>query len=384
MAEQATFDVFVIGGGQAGPPLARELAQTGARVALAERKDLGGSCVNFGCTPTKAAIASARVAHLARRGAEYGLRIPTIDVDFAAVIERARKIALTSRSALDRRMDGSENPKLFRGHARLDGKEGETFRVRAGNETITARQVVLDTGTRSAIPPIPGLESISYIHAGNWLDLTSLPKHLAIIGAGAIGLEMAQFYRRMGSQVTIIESGEHIAGHEDRDVAQALQTVLESEGVKFHLKTAVASIETDRGGVSLRLGQDDASKLSASHIFVATGRRPNTDDLGLESVGVTTTKQGTIIVDERLATNVKGIWAAGDVRGGPQFTHVGLCHAGIVIRNALFRLPARVDYRALPWVTYTDPELAHVGLTEAAARSLGHGVRVLRWSFAAI
>jgi len=186
MAEQATFDVFVIGGGQAGPPLARELAQTGARVALAERKDLGGSCVNFGCTPTKAAIASARVAHLARRGAEYGLRIPMIDVDFAAVIERARKIALTSRSALDRRMDGSENPKLFRGHARLDGKEGETFRVRAGNETITARQVVLDTGTRSAIPPIPGLESISYIHAGNWLDLTSLPKHLAIIGAGAI------------------------------------------------------------------------------------------------------------------------------------------------------------------------------------------------------
>ena len=378
MAEQATFDVFVIGGGQAGPPLARELAQTGARVALAERKDLGGSCVNFGCTPTKAAIASARVAHLARRGAEYGLRIPTIDVDFAAVIERARKIALTSRSALDRRMDGSENPKLFRGHARLDGKEGETFRVRAGNETITARQVVLDTGTRSAIPPIPGLESISYIHAGNWLDLTSLPKHLAIIGAGAIGLEMAQFYRRMGSQVTIIESGEHIAGHEDRDVAQALQTVLESEGVKFHLKTAVASIETDRGGVSLRLGQDDASKLSASHIFVATGRRPNTDDLGLESVGVTTTKQGTIIVDERLATNVKGIWAAGDVRGGPQFTHTAWDDYRVLM-SQLRGDGSHTTKRVVPYAIFTDPELGRAGMTETEARRAGHSIKIGRF-----
>ena len=378
MAEQATFDVFVIGGGQAGPPLARELAQTGARVALAERKDLGGSCVNFGCTPTKAAIASARVAHLARRGAEYGLRIPMIDVDFAAVIERARKIALTSRSALDRRMDGSENPKLFRGHARLDGKEGETFRVRAGNETITARQVVLDTGTRSAIPPIPGLESISYIHAGNWLDLTSLPKHLAIIGAGAIGLEMAQFYRRMGSQVTIIESGEHIAGHEDRDVAQALQTVLESEGVKFHLKTAVASIETDRGGVSLRLGQDDASKLSASHIFVATGRRPNTDDLGLESVGVTTTKQGTIIVDERLATNVKGIWAAGDVRGGPQFTHTAWDDYRVLM-SQLRSDGSHTTKRVVPYAIFTDPELGRAGMTETEARRAGHSIKIGRF-----
>src|SRR5262249_39850663 len=154
------------------------------RVGLAERKDLGGSCVNFGCTPTKAAIASARVAHLARRGAEYGVQIPVVDIDFATVIQRARKIAMTSRSALDRRMEASENPKLFRGHARLDGKEGEAFRVRIGNEAITARQVVLDTGTRSAIPPILGLKSINYIHAGNWLDVTTLPKHLAIIGGG--------------------------------------------------------------------------------------------------------------------------------------------------------------------------------------------------------
>src|SRR5215472_6496975 len=215
MAEATNFDIFVIGGGQAGPPLARDLTQAGIRVALAERKDLGGSCVNFGCTPTKAAIASARLAHLARRGAEFGVRIPAVDVDFAAVIERARKIAMTSRSALDRKMEASENPKLFRGHARLDGKVGEAFRIRLGNDAITAHQVVLDTGTRSVIPPIPGLESIDYMHAGNWLDATTLPDHLAIVGAGAIGLEMGQFYRRMGTRVTVIEFGDQIAGHED-------------------------------------------------------------------------------------------------------------------------------------------------------------------------
>ena len=378
MADPANFDIFVIGGGQAGPPLARALAQTDARVALAERKDLGGSCVNFGCTPTKAAIASARVAHLARRGAEYGLRIPTVDVDFAAVIERARKIAATSRSGLDRRLEGSDNPKLLRGHAKLDGKQGEAFRIRIGNDAFTARQVVLDTGTRSAIPPIPGLNAINYIHAGNWLDLTTLPKHLAIIGAGAIGLEMSQFYRRMGSEVTVIEMSDHIAGHEDPDVAQALQTLLEAEGIRFHVKTAVAGIETDRGGVSLRLGQDGSDKLQASHVFVATGRKPNTDDLGLETVGVTTTKQGIIVVDERLATNVKGIWAAGDIRGGPQFTHTAWDDYRVLM-SQLRGDGSHTTKRVVPYAIFTDPELGRVGMTEAEASRAGHSIKIGRF-----
>jgi pyruvate/2-oxoglutarate dehydrogenase complex dihydrolipoamide dehydrogenase (E3) component len=378
MAESANFDVFVIGGGQAGPPLARDLAETGARVALAERKHLGGSCVNFGCTPTKAAIASARVAHLARRGGEYGVHVPVVDVDFAAVIERARKIAMTSRSALDRRMEGSENPKLFRAHARLDGKEGEAFRVRIGNEAITARQVVLDTGTRSAIPQIPGLKNVRYIHAGNWLDATTLPKHLAIIGGGGIGVEMAQFYRRMGSQVTVIEFSDHIAGHEDPDLAQALLTLLESEGVKFRLKTAVTGIEADRDGVNLQLGPDGSSKLQASHIFVATGRQPNTDDIGLETVGVTTTKQGIIVVDERLATNVKGIWAAGDVRGGPQFTHTAWDDYRVLM-SQLKGDGSRTTRRVVPYAIFTDPELGRVGMTEAEARRAGYSIKIGRF-----
>ncbi len=378
MTEPADFDVVVIGGGQAGPPLARELARAGRRVALAERKNLGGSCVNFGCTPTKAAIASARVAHLARRGAEFGVRIPAVDVDFAAVIERARKIALTSRSALDRRMGGSENPKLFRGHARLDGKMGEAFRVRLGNETITARQVVLDTGTRSAIPPIPGLKSINYIHAGNWLDVTTLPKHLVMIGGGAIGLEMAQLYRRMGSRVTVIEFGDRIAEHEDVDIAQALQMVLEAEGIEFRLKTAVANIEADQDGAILWLDEGGSSKLQASRVFVATGRRPNTDDLGLETVGVATTKQGIIEVDERLATNVKGIWAAGDVRGGPQFTHTAWDDYRVLM-SQIVGDGSRTTRRVVPYAIFTDPELGRVGMTEAEARRAGHPIKIGRF-----
>jgi pyruvate/2-oxoglutarate dehydrogenase complex dihydrolipoamide dehydrogenase (E3) component len=378
MTEPANFDVFIIGGGQAGPPLAGKLAEADVRVGLAERKHLGGSCVNFGCTPTKAAIASARVAHLARRGAEYGLRIPTVEVDFAAVIERARKIAMASRSGLDRRMEGSENPKLFRDHARLDGKEGEAFRIRIGNNVITARQVVLDTGTRSAIPPIPGLSAIKYIHAGNWLDLTTLPKHLAIIGAGAIGLEMAQFYRRMGSQVTVIEFSDHIAGHEDPDVAQAMQALLEAEGVEFRLKTAVAGIEANRDGAALQFGQDGASTLQASHVFVATGRKPNTDDLGLETVGVTTTKQGIVEVDERLATKVKGIWAAGDIRGGPQFTHTAWDDYRVLM-SQLRGDGSHTTKRVVPYAIFTDPELGRVGMTEAEARRAGHSIKIGRF-----
>jgi pyruvate/2-oxoglutarate dehydrogenase complex dihydrolipoamide dehydrogenase (E3) component len=372
------FDVFIIGGGQAGPPLARELAQTGTRLGLAEREHLGGSCVNFGCTPTKAAIASARVAHLARRGSDYGLRIPTVEVNFPAVIERARKIAMTSRSALDRRMEGSENPKLFRGHAKLDGREGEAFRIRIGSEQTMARQVVLDTGTRSTIPPIPGLEDIKYIHAGNWLDLATLPKHLAMIGGGGIGLEMAQFYRRMGSEVTVIEASEHIAGREDADVAHALLTLLEADGIQFKLKTAVASIDADRDRLTVRLGANGSSSLQASHVFVATGRHPNTDDLGLETVGVRTTKQGIIEVDERLATNVKGIWAAGDIRGGPQFTHTAWDDYRVLM-SQLRGDGSHTTRRVVPYAIFTDPELGRVGMTEAQARDAGHSVKVGRF-----
>jgi pyruvate/2-oxoglutarate dehydrogenase complex dihydrolipoamide dehydrogenase (E3) component len=322
-------------------------------------------------------VASARVAHLARRGAEYGLRIPAVEIDFPAVIERARRIAAVSRASHDRAFAAAENPMLFRGQARLEGRAGEGFRVRISERAVTAREVVLDTGTRSVIPPIEGLKEIPYVHAGNWLELTTLPSHLAVIGAGAIGLEMAQFYRRMGSRVTVIEFSPRIAGHEDEDVADALQKILVAEEIEFRLATSVDTIAARDDAVALRLGPDRKSELQASHVFVATGRKANTDDLGLESVGVATSKQGIVQVDERLATNVKGIWAAGDIRGGPQFTHTAWDDYRILLLQ-LAGDGARTTGRVVPYAIFTDPELGRVGLTESEARRAGHEVKVGR------
>src|SRR3989442_8648224 len=217
MSERTNFDVLIIGAGQAGVPLAHALAKAGKRVGLAEREHLGGSCVNFGCTPTKAVIASARMVHQARRATEFGLRIPTIEVDFPSVLERARRILMESREGLRAGLADSDNPKLLRGHARIEGRESEQFCVRINGEVITAAQLVLDTGTRSLIPSIEGLSDVNFIHSANWLERTDPPKHLAIIGGGYIGLEMGQFYQRMGSRVTVIEESGQIAGREDED-----------------------------------------------------------------------------------------------------------------------------------------------------------------------
>ena len=376
---EASCDLIIIGGGQAGIPLAQDLAAMGKQIVLAERKYLGGSCVNFGCTPTKAAIASARLAHMSRRGGDFGIRIPTVDVDFGAVIQRAQKIALTSRDDLDHSFETTKNPKLLRGHARLDGRADGKFRVRVGDHVITADQVVVNTGTRSVVPDIDGLKEIKFIHAGNWLEWALQPDHLAMIGGGAIGLEMAQFYRRLGSCVTVIEFGSHIAGHEDPDIADAMQAILQGEGIEFRLRTAVKNIRSDGSELILGLGEDGSTELRATHVFVATGRFPNTDDIGLDTVGVATTEHGIIKVDERLASNVKGIWAAGDVRGGPQFTHTSWDDYRILL-SQIAGNGSRTTKRVVPYAVFTDPELGRVGMTEMEARQGGHQVKIGRFN----
>lgn len=353
------YDVLIVGGGQAGPPLARALAKAGKNVALAERKYLGGSCVNFGCTPTKAAIASARLAHLARRAPDFGLRIPHVEVDFPAVLCRAGAIALESRTGLDKSFEGSDNPKLLRGHARF---LGAGFELQVAATRVSAKQVVLNTGTRTAIPRIPGLEKVAYIHSGNWLDHTELPERLAMIGGSYIGLEMAQFYRRMGSQVAVWETSPRVAVHEDEEVSSAIQQFLEREGIQFHLKAHIESIE----------------QLQATHVFAATGRKPNTDDLGLETVGVETTPRGFVKIDKRLATNIPGIWAAGDIRGGPLFTHTSWDDYRILL-SQMVGDGSRTTDRTVPFAMFTDPELGRVGLTEHDAREKGLKFRVSRF-----
>jgi pyruvate/2-oxoglutarate dehydrogenase complex dihydrolipoamide dehydrogenase (E3) component len=365
-----SYSVVIIGAGQAGMPLARALASSGKRTALIERKHVGGSCINFGCTPTKAAIASARLAHAARRGGEFGIRIPTIEVDFPAVIQRARRIVDKFRGDIERGFTEKENPKLIRGHARLDGREGQRFRVRVGDQVIVADQVVLDTGTRSKIPPIEGIADVSVIHAGNWLDHDRLPQRLVIIGGGVIALEMAQFYRRLGSNVAIVEMNSQVGGSEDADVASALQEILAREGIEFHLET---QIEHVREGVV----RTNRGELTGTDIFVAAGRTPNTDDLGLETVGVQA-DHGFVKVDDRLATNVRGIWAAGDIRGGPMFTHTAWDDHRVVY-SQLAGDGSRTTKRVVPYAIFTDPEVGRAGMTEAQARQSGKRIKVARY-----
>jgi pyruvate/2-oxoglutarate dehydrogenase complex dihydrolipoamide dehydrogenase (E3) component len=344
-------DVLIVGGGQAGIPLARDLAKTGRKVALAERKYLGGSCINFGCTPTKAAIASARLAHLARRATDFGLRIPEVEIDFPAVLRRASAIALESRTGLDKSFEDSDNPRLLRGHARF---LGPGFELQVGSTQVSAKQVVLDTGTRTAIPKISGLEKVAYIHSGNWLEHTQLPERLAMIGGSYIGLEMAQFYRRMGSEVVVWESSPRIAVHEDEEVSSAIQEFLEREDIEFRVNSHIQSIE----------------ELHATNVFLATGRKPNTDDLGLETVGVETSPHGFAKIDKRLATNIPGIWAAGDIRGGPMFTHTSWDDYRILL-SQISGDGSRTTDRIVPYAMFTDPELGRVGLTERDAREKG-------------
>ncbi len=372
------FDIMIIGGGQAGTALAQVLAKAGKRVALAERKHLGGSCVNFGCTPTKAALASARVAHLARRGADFGITIPEVKVDFAAVLGRAREIALSSRKGLQESFS-SDNPKLLRGHARLEGRNTGGFEVRIDGRLVTAKEVVLNTGTRSFIPPVDGLKDLPFIDAENWLDHDDLPEHLIIIGGGNIGLEMSQFYRRMGSRVTVVEGASQVAAHEDGEVASALQSLLEGEGVDVMLNSKVKRVTAAEGGVTVTVeGEDGTGAIAASHLFVATGRKPNTDDLGLDAASVKVSDQGIIEVNERLATSVKGIWAAGDIRGGPMFTHTSWDDHR-VLESQLLGDGARTTRRIVPYAVFTDPELGRAGMTESEARKAGKKVKVARY-----
>jgi pyruvate/2-oxoglutarate dehydrogenase complex dihydrolipoamide dehydrogenase (E3) component len=373
------YDVLIIGGGQAGIPLAHALAKAGKKVALAERKDLGGSCVNFGCTPTKAVIASARAAFEARRGAVFGLRIPNVTVDFPAVIDRARSLVMQERASLRRGFEGPEKPELLLGQARLRGREKKAFRVRVGTRDVLAAQVVLNTGSRTRYPAIPGLARANALDAGNWLDEHGLPEHLVFLGGGYIALEMSQFYLRMGCRVTVVERSGQILTREDEDIVFLLQRLLESEGVEFRLDTEVKKVERRRGGVTLRTESGGfKGEIRATRLFVAAGRQPNTDDLGLASVGVKTSRDGFVSVDERLATSVRGIWAAGDIRGGAMFTHTSWDDFRI-LASQLAGDGSRTTRRVVPYAVYTDPELGRVGMTEREARDSGKKIKIGRF-----
>ncbi len=357
-------DVAMIGAGQALDPLVTGLTDAGRTVAVIERRHVGGSCVNFGCTPSKAALASARLLHQARRSEAYGLDLTASGDPYPAVIAEAKAIAEGSRQRLEEWLQEKDGVELVYGHAQLVNRQGEGFQVQVGERTVLAQNVVLNTGTRSAKPKIEGLDEIPRLDAGNWLDLRELPRRLAIIGAGTIAVEMGQFYARMGSQVTLVDREEQPLSTEDPDVSDIIRRSLEEEGVRFEMQTSFDRVRCTESGYVLECSCPDGPKtLEADAIFVATGRQPNTDDLGIERLGVNQSEKGFINVDERLQTNVPGLYAGGDIRGGPMFTNTAW-DDGRIILCSLLEKPSRTTDRVVPYAIFTDPQVAHVGLHE--------------------
>ncbi|UPG71665.1 FAD-dependent oxidoreductase [Roseomonas gilardii subsp. gilardii] len=369
-----TAETVIIGAGQAGVPLARALAEAGRDVLLIERDALGGSCVNFGCTPSKAVIASARLAAQARRAAEWGVRIPVVEVDFAAVMERARSLVAEQRGELEGSFRQPGAPRLLRGEARIEGREDGRFRIRVGEAVVLADRLVLDTGSRAAWPDLPGLEQVPLIDSRNWIELRERPGHLLFLGGGTIALELAQAYRRLGSAVTIIESGPQLTEREDPDVAEVLRGVLEAEGIAIYLGAKPSRAEAAGEGVRLHL---EGRVLEGTHLFLAAGRQANTDALGLDSIGLHPGEKGILEVDDHLRTGVEGVFAVGDIRGGPQFTHTA--YDDFRILESLFLGDgARTTQRIVPYAIFTEPELGRVGLSEREARESGRPYRLGR------
>jgi pyruvate/2-oxoglutarate dehydrogenase complex dihydrolipoamide dehydrogenase (E3) component len=375
------YDVVVIGAGQAGIPLSKHLAATGKRVAIAEQDHLGGSCINFGCTPSKAAIASARVAYMARRAGEYGVTVGSVSVDFDKVMARAQGMADASRTSLERMFSADSNPALLRGHAMLTGRDGPNFLVSVGAARIIASQVVLDTGTRTQMPDVEGLDKIDALTSENWVAQRSLPKQVLMIGGGYIGLEMGQFYRRMGSEVVIVQGASHIAPHEDHDIAEELQRRLEQEGIRFRMNSLVRRVRPSHQGLLVSTeSAGTGEEIECTNVFVAAGRQPNTSGLGLETLGVRTSTHGLVEINDKLETNVPGIWAAGDIRGGAMFTHTSWDDFRI-LASQMVGDGRRTTERVIPYAIFTDPEVGRVGMTEQEARKTGREIRVGRFNF---
>lgn len=370
-------DLCIIGAGSGGLSVAAGAVQMGASVVLIEKGAMGGDCLNTGCVPSKALIAAAHAAHAAEHGKHFGVHTNALHIDFQQVHDHVHSVigAIAPHDSVER-FEGL-GVHVIQGAARFVDR----VTVEANGQKITARRFVVATGSRAAVPPIPGLADSGFLTNESIFELTERPDHLIVMGGGPIGLEMAQAFRRLGSAVTVVEKFAILAKDEPEAVA-VLRSQMTAEGVSLLEGTGVKSVEKTPNGVAVMLERDGVTgeTILGSHLLVAAGRKPNIENLNLESAGISFTPKG-ITVDARLRTSNTSVFAIGDVAGGPQFTHIAGYHAGIVIRNALFGLPAKVNYDALPWVTYADPELAHAGLTEAEARKAGHAVDVLSWSF---
>jgi len=369
------YDAIIIGSGQGGNPLAYRLTDLGWSVALIEKKNLGGTCINVGCTPTKTMVHRAQVANYARNAARWGVNAANVNVDLAKIVAQKDEVVLSFRGGQQKQVDKRANLRLYRGHARFVG----AHQLKVGDDLLESEKIFINTGGRPGIPAISGLDSAPYLTNESVMQLTTLPEHLLILGGGYIGLEFGQMFRRFGSRVTVLHTGKQFVSREDPEIAAELQKALEAEGIQFLLDARTTRVENKNGSIMLSFESASGSSIATgSHLLVATGRRPNTDDLGLDKAGIETDKSGFIKVNGRLETNVRGVWALGDCKGGPAFTHLSYNDFQIVYGNLIEGKNLTIENRLVPYCVFTDPQLGGVGITEKEARAKSFKLKIGR------
>ncbi len=377
----ASYDAVIIGAGQAGVPLSTELARAGWKTALIEQEQVGGACVNEGCTPTKTMVASARVAYLARRAADYGVQTGKVTVDLTKIRRRKRDIVESFRGGSLRRIEGAEGLDLIMGEAHFAGPDTIEIRLNGGGiRTLSADTIVINTGTRSRMPPLPGLDGVPALDSTSIMELDEAPEHLLVIGGGYIGLEFGQMFRRFGSQVTLVQRSGQLLTREDPDVAEAVAGILREDGIDVLLETRPVRVQSsDDGRIALTVSTPAGERvLTGSHLLAAVGRVPNTDHLNLPAAGIQVNERGFIPVNDRLETGAPGVYALGDVKGGPAFTHISYDDYRILRTNLLQGGDASTAGRLVPYTVFIDPQLGRVGLTEKQARAEGLNFRVAK------
>src|SRR5580704_7157555 len=367
------YDAIIIGSGQAGNPLAYRLADVGWQVALIEKGNVGGTCINTGCTPTKAMVHRAQIAHYARNASRWGVRAENVAVDLSTIVAQKNKVVASFRGGVQKKIGLHSNVRLYQGHARFTGAR----QVRVGETLLESDRIFINTGGRPIIPDIAGLDPAGVLTNESIMELTDLPEHLVILGGGYIGLEFGQMFRRFCSRVTILHNQGQIVPREDPEIAAELQKILEEEGIEFYLNVQATRVEQSKGRVKISVANAQGpTTISGTHLLCAVGRRANTNDLGLDQAGVEIHKSGFIRVNSRLETNVPGIWALGDVKGGPAFTHISYNDFQIVWANLIDGKNQTTDHRYVPYAVFTDPQLGGVGLTEKQARKKGYRLKI--------
>lgn len=378
MIEQ--YDAIIIGSGQAAKPLSDALVRANFRVALIEKENVGGSCVNYGCSPTKTMVSSARMAHMVGRAAEYGVNATMVDVDMKTIRNNKQKIVEDFRNGIINKFKNLETLDLIMGKAKFISPDSVEINLNdGGRKEISSDKIFINAGCRTYIPDIPGIDDVQYLTSTSIMELDKVPEHLIVLGGGYIGIEFGQMFRRFGSRVTIVQRGSQLLAREDSDIAEEVLNILKDENINVILNAEATTINNNDGGISLTYRTDAESvTVSGSHLLVAVGRRSNADKLNLESAGIDTDDRGYIVVNEKLETNISGVFALGDIKGGAQFTHIAYDDFRIIRSNLLEGKDVSTKDRQVPYVVFMDPQLGRVGITETEARANGYNYKVAK------